>query len=122
MFGRALPGLLLGLLLGALVLGGTGYVGSRLNAGEAVIITDTGALFLEQRLQDRTGALYTWDQAEQVVSFGDPAFWDTFTQVNIGIPGARSGEIVRREVGINLLVALVAVSLTVVVVGRRRPY
>ena len=121
-FGRALPGLLLGVLLAALVLGGTAYIGGRLNASEAVIIDDAGALFLDQRFQDRTGALHTWDEAERIVPFGDPAFDETFTQVNIGIPGERSGEVIRREVGIHLLVALATVGLTVVVVGRRRPY
>lgn len=123
LFGRILPGLLLGFFLTTVTLSGALWVAAYWNHAEQVVLDDQrGAILLDGGLRDRSGAILTWDEADARIPFGSPDFDAEFTGVQLGIPGERSGEIVRREVALNLVAAAVALGLSVLIVERRRPY
>lgn len=122
--GRSLPGLFAGLVISGVMLAGTFAVGGTLNQTHLVDVSgDPGALRLTLALHDHTTGVYMgYEEAEQIMWPGDPAFTERFEEVYLGVPGSSSVLVVTRDVAIHGALALMAIVAAAVVVDRRRPY
>jgi len=124
--GRSLPGLILGLAVGAALVGGV--MEANLDAARhdlAPVEGDLGGLFLDSLLRDTaTGRLVTWDEAQASVPWDAPdgaAFDARFAYVEAGLPGSRSLPFIAANALGLAAAGLGSLALGAVATGRRRP-
>jgi hypothetical protein len=120
--GRALPALLAALFRGrsrrVLVLG------SILNGSgaERVAFNDGSIVNSLVLIDNTTGAYIGYAEADSIISQGDLAFAERFTEVPLGVPGNAAPIVVGREALALLAGAAVLFIAGALVTDRRRPY
>ena len=130
--GRSLPGLLVAIVVGSILISGGSWAHGRWMATEAVYVEDdetglatAGALYLDQRLrEDATGRILDWDAlyAEhpelQDSEEWPPAGW---SYVALVVPRGQAPFLEAREAAALGLASLSALAIAGVAVTRRRP-
>ena len=122
--GRGLPGLILGLMVGSLLIGGVFVTNRNIGIDGLAVIEDgdAGALVIDYMLVDnQTGRITTYDDAWLIMPSDDPAFETRFTPVRAGVPGDRSLSFIATHVLELAAIALGSLISAGVVVTRRRP-
>lgn len=124
--GRSLPGLILGLAVGAALVGGV--MEANLDAARhdlAPVEGDRGGLSLGALWRDaETGRLVTWDEAQASVPWDAPdgaAFDARFAYVDAGLPGSRSLPFIAANALGLAAAGLGSLALGAIATGRRRP-
>jgi hypothetical protein len=122
--GRALPALLAGVALSGVVVAGVLVFGSILNgmSMERVGFNDGSIVNTLVLIDNTTGAYIGYGEAEVIISQGDPAFSERFTEVPVGVPGRASPIVVTREVLALLAGAVALFAAGAFVTNRRKPY
>lgn len=122
--GRALPALLAGVALSGVVVAGVLVLGSVLNGSgaERVAFNDGSIVNSLVLIDNTTGAYIGYAEADTIISQGDPAFAERFTEVPLGVPGSASPIVVGREALALLAGAAVLFIAGALVTDRRRPY
>ena len=124
--GRQLPAVVIAVIVGVLAIGGLSMAFDAVDRAEAVPANEIGDMQLDvafRQNSDATGALLSEDEA--AARYGKPIdamFNVQFTQVGLGIPASRAGDLLLRESAASSAIALLCLSMSVAVVGRRRPY
>lgn len=129
LLGRALPALIVAVIVATVGIAGGTQVHQRILRAEATIIDENamgpGDLWMDQRFRLPDGTLIGWEEIErydpQPTEFNEDTVWPTLPQVTLGIPGHRYGEVALREIGALTGGSLVALAGTAVIVRRRRP-
>jgi hypothetical protein len=134
LFGRVLPGLILGLALAAAGSLGLGAVVGAWRLADAVaismdspdqVISYETNLILDTRYRDGAGNLLSANDVFSHVPAGElPPGWpdSVYETVNVGIPGIRHPEIDRREAALMAAIGAILLGGSLLVVERRRPY
>jgi hypothetical protein len=133
-FGRVLPGLLLGLVLAAVANLAVASIVGAWRLADAVVIPVDGLdptatyqtdLVLESRFRDAAGNLISISDVFSQVPAGElPPGWpeSVYDMVQVGIPGIRHPEIDRREAALMAAIGAILLGGSLLVVERRRPY
>lgn len=133
-FGRVLPGLLLGLALAAAANLAMASIVGAWRLADAVVIPIEGTdvtttyptdLLLDSRFRDEAGNLLSISDVFSHVPAGElPPGWpeSIYDQVQVGIPGIRHPEIDLREALLWVAIGALLLGGSLMVVERRRPY
>jgi hypothetical protein len=129
LLGRALPALIVAVIVATVGIAGGTQVHQRILRSEAVPIDEArmsaGDLWMDQRFRLPDGTLIGWEDVERYdpppAEFTEDTVWPTLPQVTFGIPGERYGEVALREIGVLVGGSVVALAATAAIVLRRRP-